>query len=49
MNEEVIMLKIFLSIFTLIGFLLRYATDDEWYKIFVDIFLILAFMYFVWC
>lgn len=49
MNEEIMMLKIFLSIFILIGFFFRYTTEDDWYKIFVDIFLILAFMYFVWC
>lgn len=49
MNEEIMMLKIFLSIFILIGFFFRYATEDDWYKILVDIFLILAFMYFVWC
>lgn len=49
MREEMIMLKIFLSIFILLGFLFRYVSDDEWYKMLVDIFLILASMYFVWC
>ena len=48
MNEEMIMLKIFLSIFMLLGFLFRYFTDDEWYKTLVDIFLVITVMYFVW-
>lgn len=49
MREEMIMLKIFLSIFMLLGFLFRYVSDDEWYRTLVDIFLILTIMYFVWC
>lgn len=48
MREEMIMLKIFLSIFMLLGFLFRYVSDDEWYRTLVDIFLILTSMYFVW-
>lgn len=48
MREEMIMLKIFLSIFMLLGFLFRYVSDDEWYRTLVDIFLILTIMYFVW-
>lgn len=48
MREEMIMLRIFLSIFILIGFFFRYATEDECYKVIVDIFLIFTFMYFVW-
>lgn len=48
MREEMIMLKIFLSIFMLLGFLFRYVSEDEWYRTLVDIFLILTIMYFVW-
>lgn len=48
MREEMIMLKIFLSIFILLGFVLRYVTDDEWYNMLVDMFLIITVMYFVW-
>lgn len=48
MREEIIMLKIFLSIFILLGFVLRYVTDDEWYNMLVDMFLITTVMYFVW-
>lgn len=48
MREEMIMLKIFLSIFILLGFLFRYVSDDGWYRTLVDIFLILTIMYFVW-
>lgn len=48
MNEEMIMLKIFLSIFILLGFVLRYVTDDEWYNMLVDMFLVITVMYFVW-
>lgn len=48
MREEIIMLKIFLSIFILLGFVLRYVTDDEWYNMLVDMFLIITVMYFVW-
>ena len=48
MNEEMIMLKIFLSIFILLGFLFRYVSEDEWYRTLVDIFLIITIMYFVW-
>lgn len=48
MNEEIIMLKTFLSIFILLGFILRYVTDDEWYKMLVDMFLVITVMYFVW-
>lgn len=47
MREEMIMLKIFLSIFMLLGFLFRYVSDDEWYKTLVDIFLVITIMYFV--
>lgn len=49
MREEMIMLRIFLSIFMLLGFLFRYVSEDEWYKTLVDIFLILTIMYYVWC
>lgn len=49
MREEIIMLKIFLSIFIIIGFACRYMTDDESNKIIVDIFLIYAIMHFIWC
>lgn len=49
MREEMIMLKTFLSIFILLGFVLRYVTDDEWYKMLVDTFLVITVMYFVWC
>ena len=38
MREEMIMLKIFLSIFILLGFVLRYVTDDGWYNMLVDMF-----------
>lgn len=48
MREEMIMLKIFLSIFIILGFVLRYVTDDEWYIMLVDIFLVITVMYFVW-
>lgn len=48
MREEMIMLKIFLSIFILLGFVLRYVTDDEWYNMLVDMFLVITVMYFVW-
>ena len=48
MREEMIMLKIFLSIFILLGFVLRYVTDDEWYNMLVDMFLVITIMYFVW-
>lgn len=48
MREEMIMLKIFLSIFILLGFVLRYVTDDEWYTMLVDMFLVITVMYFVW-
>ena len=48
MREEMIMLKIFLSIFIILGFVLRYVTDDEWYNILTDIFLVITVMYFVW-
>ena len=48
MNEEIIMLKTFLSIFILLGFILRYVIDDEWYKMLVDTFLVITVMYFVW-
>lgn len=48
MREEMIMLKIFLSIFMLLGFLFRYVSEDEWYKTLVDIFLVITIMYFVW-
>jgi hypothetical protein len=48
MREEIIMLKIFLSIFILLGFVLRYVTDDEWYNMLVDMFLIITVIYFVW-
>nr|DAD74634.1 MAG TPA: hypothetical protein [Myoviridae sp. ctZgq1] len=48
MREEIIMLKIFLSIFILLGFVLRYVTDDEWYNMLVDMFLVITVMYFVW-
>lgn len=48
MSEEMIMLKIFLSISILLGFILRYVTDDEWYKMLVDIVLVITVMYFVW-
>lgn len=48
MREEMIMLKIFLSTFILLGFVLRYVTDDEWYNMLVDMFLVITVMYFVW-
>ena len=48
MREEIIMLKFFLSIFILLGFVLRYVTDDEWYNMLIDMFLVITVMYFVW-
>lgn len=48
MREEMIMLKAFLSIFILLGFVLRYVTYDVWYKMLVDTFLVITVMYFVW-
>lgn len=48
MNEEMIMLKIFLSILIILGFVLRYVTDDEWFTMLIDTVLVITVMYFVW-
>lgn len=48
MREEIIMLRFFLSIFILLGFVLRYVTEDKWYTMLVDTFLVITVMYFVW-